>query len=88
MWMPQKMVVSFWGGHLLDFYFYTHFHTIVEPHACIYLPCSPLNALPTTYIVTSYIPYLPMKLTYGAFTLDVKSMLNEDLGGILGGTQC
>ncbi len=24
----------------------------------------------------------------GAFTLDVKSMLNEDLGGILGGTQC
>ncbi len=27
-------------------------------------------------------------LTYGAFTLDVKSMLNENLGGILGGTQC
>jgi hypothetical protein len=26
--------------------------------------------------------------TYGAFTLDVKSMLNENLGGILGGTQC
>jgi hypothetical protein len=25
--------------------------------------------------------------TYGAFTLDVKSMLNENLGGILGGTQ-
>jgi hypothetical protein len=25
---------------------------------------------------------------YGAFTLDVKSMLNENLGGILGGTQC
>jgi hypothetical protein len=24
----------------------------------------------------------------GAFTLDVKSMLNVDLGGILGGTQC
>jgi hypothetical protein len=23
-----------------------------------------------------------------AFTLDVKSMLNENLGGILGGTQC
>jgi hypothetical protein len=23
----------------------------------------------------------------GAFTLDVKSMLNENLGGILGGTQ-
>jgi hypothetical protein len=27
-------------------------------------------------------------ITYGAFTLDVKSMLNEKLGGILGGTQC
>jgi hypothetical protein len=24
--------------------------------------------------------------TYGAFTLDVKSVLNENLGGILGGT--
>jgi hypothetical protein len=27
-------------------------------------------------------------LTYDAFTLDVKSVLNEILGGILGGTQC
>jgi hypothetical protein len=26
--------------------------------------------------------------TYGAFTLHVKSVLNENLGGILGGTQC
>jgi hypothetical protein len=25
---------------------------------------------------------------YGAFTLDVKSVLNENLVGILGGTQC
>ncbi len=25
---------------------------------------------------------------YGAFTLDVKLELNENLGGILGGTQC
>jgi len=25
---------------------------------------------------------------YGAFTLDVKLVLNENLGGILGGTQC
>jgi hypothetical protein len=24
----------------------------------------------------------------GAFTLEVKSLLNENLGGILGGTQC
>jgi hypothetical protein len=30
----------------------------------------------------------PFYVTYGAFTLDdVKSMLNENLGGILGGTQ-
>jgi hypothetical protein len=27
-------------------------------------------------------------LRYSAFTLDVKPMLNENLGGILGGTQC
>jgi hypothetical protein len=27
-------------------------------------------------------------LGYGAFTFDVKSMLNENLGGILGATQC
>jgi hypothetical protein len=26
--------------------------------------------------------------TIGAFTLDVKSVLNENLGGILGDTQC
>jgi hypothetical protein len=26
--------------------------------------------------------------TYGAFTLDVKLVLNENLGGILSGTQC
>jgi hypothetical protein len=26
--------------------------------------------------------------TSGAFTLDIKSVLNENLGGILGGTQC
>jgi hypothetical protein len=25
---------------------------------------------------------------YGVFTLDVKPVLNENLGGILGGTQC
>jgi hypothetical protein len=24
----------------------------------------------------------------GAFTLDVKSVLDENLGGVLGGTQC
>ncbi len=26
--------------------------------------------------------------TYGAFTFDVKLVLNENLGGILGSTQC
>jgi hypothetical protein len=31
---------------------------------------------------------VPSKNTYDAFTLDVKSMLNKNLGGILGGTQC
>jgi len=31
----------------------------------------------------------PIKVSNGAFTLDVKSVLNENLGGIiLGGTQC
>ncbi len=28
------------------------------------------------------------QINNGAFTLDVKLMLNENLGGILGGTQC
>jgi hypothetical protein len=27
-------------------------------------------------------------MTKGAFTPDVKSVFNENLGGILGGTQC
>jgi hypothetical protein len=29
-----------------------------------------------------------LKDSYGAFTLDVKSVLNENLGDILDGTQC
>jgi hypothetical protein len=29
-----------------------------------------------------------VSMYHGAFTLDVKSVLNENLGGILGGTQC
>ncbi len=32
--------------------------------------------------------WLRKTLSNGAFTLDVKSVLNENLGGILGGTQC
>jgi hypothetical protein len=31
---------------------------------------------------------VPSKNTYDTFTLDVKSMLNENLGDILGGMQC
>ncbi len=31
---------------------------------------------------------VPSKNTYDAFTLDVKSTLIENLGGILGGMQC
>jgi hypothetical protein len=33
-------------------------------------------------------PLYCMQISYGAFTLDVKSVLNENLGGILGGMQC
>jgi hypothetical protein len=32
--------------------------------------------------------YTSHEISYGAFTLDVNSLLNENLGGILGGTQC
>jgi hypothetical protein len=42
-----------------------------------------------------FLDYLYQAMIYGkvvnyngAFTLDVKSILNENLGGILGGTQC
>ncbi len=41
--------------------------------------------------IPSFFPTSSMyktKRLYGAFTLDVKSMLNENLGGILGGTKC
>ncbi len=31
---------------------------------------------------------VPLHSYNGAFTLDVKSVLNDNLGGILGGTQC
>jgi hypothetical protein len=30
----------------------------------------------------------PKRVHYGAFTFDVKSVLNENLGSILGSTQC
>jgi hypothetical protein len=50
-------------------------HTYIVAFKCItYL---------STYIVTTSIPYIN-----GAFTLVVKSVLNENLGNILGGMQC
>jgi hypothetical protein len=48
-------------------------------------------------IVISYIyifvdpvtcPLTYTKGSYGTFTFDVKSVLNENVGGILGGTEC
>jgi len=41
--------------------------------------------------VAKWPKFTPQKIyitLYGAFTLDNKSMLNENVGGILGGTQC
>jgi hypothetical protein len=41
--------------------------------------------------VAEWQKFAPQKINimlYGAFTLDVKLVLNENLGGILGGTQC
>jgi hypothetical protein len=63
-------------------------HTFLPTYLPTYYPPS---ALPTDlpYIVTTYIPYLQITFdTYGAFTLDVKSVLNENLGGNLSGTRC
>jgi hypothetical protein len=37
---------------------------------------------------SSRISSISSSIYYGAFTLEVKSVLNENLGGILGGTQC
>jgi hypothetical protein len=40
-----------------------------------------------TYVHNSFFLAITNCETYGAFTFDVK-LLNENLGGILGGTQC
>ncbi len=57
--------------------------TYLKQYTCMYLPAFSLidMALPIH-------ADLPTTISYGAFTLDVKSVLNENLGGILGGTQC
>ncbi len=42
-----------------------------------------------TYVIYTFLKLgYTYSINYGAFTLDVKSLLNENLGGILGGTQC
>jgi hypothetical protein len=50
---------------------------------------SQYNSLPNLSLVSiSHQPCLHLNMHYGAFTLDIKSVLNENLCGILGGTQC
>jgi hypothetical protein len=39
-------------------------------------------------VITIYFETGFLHITYGTFTLDVKLVLNENLGDILGGTQC
>jgi hypothetical protein len=39
-----------------------------------------------TWSMVSFFAYSLVSRFYGAFTLDVKSVLKENLGGILGGT--
>ncbi len=38
--------------------------------------------------LTLWVPLMIETFGYGAFTLDVNSLLNGNLGGILGGIQC
>ncbi len=53
---------------------------------CVKIPVTSLLLL----FVVIYLGILVLPITniMGAFTLDVKSVLNENLGGILGGTWC
>ncbi len=46
------------------------------------------NSLPEFKSCLYFPPTLHLNMHYDAFTLDVKSVLNENLCGILGGTQC
>jgi hypothetical protein len=52
------------------------------------LPSNVLNRKSRIIFVSICICKAKYIFIYGAFTLDVKSMLNVNLGGILGGTQC
>ncbi len=66
-----------------------HFHRLLWPldlRYCVTKRVNNANALmhySFTYVLTIY---MHLVFTYGSFTLDVTSMLNENLGGILGGT--
>ncbi len=50
--------------------------------------------IPSQVMLAQFLPFFQPQVCIkpkdymGAFTLDVKSMLNENLGGILGGTKC
>jgi len=61
----------------LDFIFF-HKYLLYESHWILF--CSSPNGENS--------PHKKIKMLYGAFTLNVKLVLNENLGGILGGTQC
>jgi len=54
---------------------------------CVKIPVTSLLLLLLLFVVIYLgILVLPITNIMGAFTLDVKSVLNENLGGILGGT--
>jgi len=56
---------------------------------CVKIPVTSLLLLLLLFVVIYLgILVLPITNIMGAFTLDVKSVLNENLGGILGGTWC
>ncbi len=49
-------------------------------------PMEPLKWINPTYLLLLCPSLTLLGVTNGAFTLDVKLVLNENLGGILGGT--
>ncbi len=55
------------------------FHSIMCPPDTLKQYCQFITGLEQTFCFSS---------TEGAFTPNVKSVLSENLGGILGGTQC
>jgi hypothetical protein len=57
-------------------------------YVCPVVSNSQLQFTPEFKSCLYFPPTLHPNMHYGAFTLDVKSMLNENLCGILGGTQC